>query len=170
MPIHNTGQRLDIFTFFLIYSTRGKKITINKINQAYNFGHVWLMIGVSYKNELTVLLTSKIKSGFLMKFTQKRRGRQLDFQACTIWNSFKFKLLQKWNRKPSLRIRISLKTDPDPLRKTEPCSSTEYAEFFYLFISQLFIFPILQREVWSRFQYRGSHPVVTSEVGKHREN
>jgi hypothetical protein len=41
-------------------------------------------IYIIFENKLTVLLTSKMKSGFLMKFTQKRRGRQLDFQACTI--------------------------------------------------------------------------------------
>ena len=38
---------------------------------------------------LTVLFTSNIKSGFFMKFTQNRNGRQLDFQACKT-----FKLLK----------------------------------------------------------------------------
>ena len=38
---------------------------------------------------LTVLFTSNIKSGFFMKFTQNRNGRQLDFQACKTFKMLK---------------------------------------------------------------------------------
>ena len=50
--------------------------------------HLMIKIVLKYSKErlerwvLTVLFTSNIKSGFFMKFTQNRNGRQLDFQAC----------------------------------------------------------------------------------------
>lgn len=36
------------------------------------------------ESTLYVLFTSNIKSGFFIKLTQNRRGKQFDFQACTI--------------------------------------------------------------------------------------
>src|SRR5690625_4129216 len=36
-----------------------------------------------FESTVGVLWMSTMKLGFLMKFTQKRSGRQLDFQACT---------------------------------------------------------------------------------------